>query len=167
MKKRPVAIFQIGIISFFLFADQNLIGPNLTLIAEDFGLSEKKDQYIGGLIPLVFWLFGGTVTLFVGYFTDLTSRKNLFVSVILIGEIPCLLTGFASNYFEFFLMRALTGIGIGGIIPLTYSLLGDFYDSKIGKIKFHRFSYDFCPTQRKILNEGLPPYLAERLAKGY
>ena len=51
--------FQIGIISFFMFADQNLMAPNLTLIAEDFGLAAVKDQYLGGMIPLVFWLFGG------------------------------------------------------------------------------------------------------------
>ena len=127
MNNRIVATIQIGLISFFMFADQNLMGPNLTLIAEDFGLTSVKDQYLGGLIPLVFWLFGGTVTLFIGYCTDLMSRKNLFVLIIFMGEIPCLLSGFADTYAHFFIMRILTGIGIGGIIPLTYSLLGDYY----------------------------------------
>ena len=60
MNKRIIATLQIGLISFFMFADQNLMGPNLTLIAEDFGLVDVKDQYLGGLIPLIFWLFGGT-----------------------------------------------------------------------------------------------------------
>ena len=130
MNNRLVATLQIGLICFFMFADQNLMGPNLTLIAEDFGLAAVKDQYLGGMIPLVFWLFGGIVTLFIGYFTDLVSRKKLFVLIVFIGEIPCLLTGFATTYVEFFIMRALTGIGIGGIIPLTYSLLGDYFSSK-------------------------------------
>ena len=127
MNKRIFVTLQIGLISFFMFADQNLMGPNLTLIAEDFGMTDVKDQYLGGLIPLVFWLLGGTVALFIGYCTDLMSRKNLFVLIVFIGEIPCLLSGFADTYTEFFIMRALTGIGIGGIIPLTYSLLGDYY----------------------------------------
>ena len=127
MNNRIVTTLQIGLISFFMFADQNLMGPNLTLIAEDFGLAAVKDQYLGGMIPLVFWLFGGTVTLFIGYCTDLMSRKNLFALIIFIGEIPCLLSGFADTYTQFFIMRVLTGIGIGGIIPLTYSLLGDYY----------------------------------------
>jgi len=112
-----------------MFADQNLMGPNLTLIAEDFGMSDVKDQYLGGLIPLVFWLLGGAVALFIGYCTDLISRKYLFVLVVIVGEIPCLLSGFADTYIEFFIMRVLTGIGIGGIIPLTYSLLGDLYSA--------------------------------------
>ena len=130
MNKRIFVTFQIGIISFFMFADQNLMGPNLTLIAEEFGMTDVKDQYLGGLIPLVFWLLGGTVTLFIGYCTDLMSRKNLFVLIVFVGEIPCLLSSFADTYSEFFILRALTGIGIGGIIPLTYSILGDLYSTK-------------------------------------
>ena len=129
MNKRIFVTLQIGLISFFMFADQNLMGPNLTLIAEDFGITDMKDQYLGGLIPLVFWILGGSVALFIGYCTDLMSRKNLFTLIVFIGEIPCLLSGFADTYTEFFIMRALTGIGIGGIIPLTYSLLGDLYSA--------------------------------------
>ena len=129
MNKRIFVTLQIGLISFFMFADQNLMGPNLTLIAEDFGMTDVKDQYLGGLIPLVFWLLGGAVALFIGYCTDLISRKYLFVLVVIVGEIPCLLSGFADTYIEFFIMRVLTGIGIGGIIPLTYSLLGDLYSA--------------------------------------
>ena len=54
MNKRTIATIQIALISFFMFADQNLLGPNLTLIAEDFDMVDVKDQYLGGLIPLVF-----------------------------------------------------------------------------------------------------------------
>ena len=129
MNKRIFITLQIGLISFFMFADQNLMGPNLTLIAEDFGITDVKDQYLGGLIPLVLWILGGSVALFIGYCTDLMSRKNLFALIVFLGEIPCLLSGFADTYTEFFIMRALTGIGIGGIIPLTYSLLGDLYSA--------------------------------------
>ena len=129
MNKRFFITLQIGLISFFMFADQNLMGPNLTLIANDFGMTNVKDQYLGGLIPLVFWILGGSVALLIGYYTDLISRKNLFALIVFIGEIPCLLSGFADTYTEFFIMRVLTGIGIGGIIPLTYSLLGDLYSA--------------------------------------
>ncbi|HJM46897.1 MAG TPA: MFS transporter [Candidatus Marinimicrobia bacterium] len=129
MNKRFFITLQIGLISFFMFADQNLMGPNLTLIAEDFDITDVKDQYLGGLIPLVFWILGGSVALLIGYCTDLMSRKYLFALIVFIGEIPCLLSGFADTYTEFFIMRVLTGIGIGGIIPLTYSLLGDLYSA--------------------------------------
>ena len=119
------------ILSFFLFADQNLMAPNLSQIADDFGFNDfEKDIKLGGEISLVFWLIGGFVTLFLGYLTDIVSRKKLLIFVILFGEIPCLLTGFVENYNQFFWLRALTGIGIGGIIPITYSLIADYFPAK-------------------------------------
>jgi len=118
------------LLSFFLFADQNLMGPNLTQIANDFGFNDiQRDVKLGGEISLVFWLIGGFVTLFFGYLTDIVSRKKLLVIAILFGEIPCLLTGYVENYSQFFWLRALTGIGIGAIIPITYSLIGDYFPS--------------------------------------
>lgn len=116
------------ILSFFLFADQNLMGPNLTQIAEYFNFNDvERDVKLGGEISLVFWLIGGFVTLLFGYLTDIVSRKKLLIIAILFGEIPCLLTGFVQTYEQFFWLRALTGIGIGAIIPITYSLIGDYF----------------------------------------
>ena len=40
------------------------------------------------------------------------------------------------------------------------------YDTEEKKVSIHRFQYDFCSTQAKILEHGLPPFLAERLARG-
>jgi len=120
------------ILSFFLFADQNLMGPNLSQIAAEFGFNDlERDVKLGGEISLVFWLIGGFFTLFFGYFTDIASRKKLLIISMLFGEIPCFLTGFVENYQQFFWLRALTGIGIGAIIPITYSLLADYFPSNM------------------------------------
>ena len=71
------------VLSFFLFADQNLMGPNLTQIADDFGFNSiQRDVKLGGEISLVFWLVGGIVTLFFGYLTDIISRKKLLIIAI-------------------------------------------------------------------------------------
>ncbi len=40
------------------------------------------------------------------------------------------------------------------------------YDSAARKIKFYRFPYNIEAAQKKIINAGLPPALAERLAVG-
>ena len=131
-KKDYISLALLFILSFFLFADQNLMGPNLTQIADEFGFNDiERDIKLGGEISLVFWLIGGFVTLFFGYFTDILSRKKLLIISILIGEIPCFLTGFVQTYEQFFWLRALTGIGIGAIIPITYSLLADYFPSNM------------------------------------
>ena len=122
-----ISLSLLFILSFFLFADQNLMGPNLSQIVDDFGFNKiERDFKLGGEISLVFWLIGGFFTLFFGYFTDIVSRKKLLIVSMLFGEIPCFLTGFVETYQQFFWLRALTGIGIGAIIPITYSLLADY-----------------------------------------
>ena len=40
------------------------------------------------------------------------------------------------------------------------------YDSKAKKVMFYRLEYDIEEAQRKILKEGLPSPLAERLSLG-
>jgi len=40
------------------------------------------------------------------------------------------------------------------------------YDTDSGAIALHRVSYDFEVTQKKVLDNNLPSFLAERLAKG-
>ena len=127
-KKDYLSLALLFTLSFFLFADQNLMGPNLSQIADEFGFNDiQRDVKLGGEISLVFWLIGGFFTLFFGYFTDIASRKKLLIISMLFGEIPCFLTGFVETYEQFFWLRALTGIGIGAIIPITYSLLADYF----------------------------------------
>jgi len=131
-KKDYLSLALLFTLSFFLFADQNLMGPNLSQIADEFGFNDiQRDVKLGGEISLVFWLIGGVFTLFFGYFTDIASRKKLLIISMLFGEIPCFLTGFVETYEQFFWLRALTGIGIGAIIPITYSLLADYFPSNM------------------------------------
>lgn len=40
------------------------------------------------------------------------------------------------------------------------------YDAEAATVEFHRFPYDCSTTQKKILANGLPPFLAERLSLG-
>jgi MFS family permease len=56
-------------------------------------------------------------------------RKILFAATIFFGEVPCLMTYFVRTYQQLFWVRALTGISIGGALPLSFSLLGDMFDS--------------------------------------
>lgn len=115
----------------FLFADQNLMAPNLSMIADEFGFNAlEKDQKLGGEISLAFWLCGGIVALLVGMLADRLPRKKLYIVILFIGEIPCMLTYFVETYQHLFWLRTLTGIGIGGAIPIAYSFVGDAFPAK-------------------------------------
>lgn len=54
------------------------------------------------------------VALIVGYLADTRERRALFVGVVLLGEVPCLLTYWVTRYWQLLLLRCLTGISIGG-----------------------------------------------------
>lgn len=46
----------------------------------------------------------------VGWLADRMNRRNLLLYVILFGEVPCLLTYWVTAYWQFFLLRTLTGM---------------------------------------------------------
>ncbi|WP_078124098.1 MFS transporter [Leptospira alexanderi] len=127
-----LAFWMIMGMAFFLFADQNLIAPNLKNIGASFGLNNQKDVdwYIGGIIPILFFILGGAVSVSMGYLSQKYSRKTLILFSVFLGEIPCFLSGFATSYSEFVIYRTLTGFGLGGIFPLLFTVLGDYFSDK-------------------------------------
>lgn len=54
----------------------------------------------------------------------------MFVAAVLIGEAPCLATYWVETYTQLLVLRALTGISVGGVLPLLYSLMGDYFSAE-------------------------------------
>jgi hypothetical protein len=114
--------------TILLFADQNLMSPNLTAIAEDFGFSEEeRDKKLGGQIALAFFVLGAPASFLVGCLADSYNRSRLFAWTVGIGEGACCLTYWTSTYRQLYVCRAITGFSLGGALPLIYSVLGDLF----------------------------------------
>eukprot|EP00190_Bangiopsis_sp_CCMP1999_P005979 CAMPEP_0198726924 /NCGR_PEP_ID=MMETSP1475-20131203/3821_1 /TAXON_ID= ORGANISM="Unidentified sp., Strain CCMP1999" /NCGR_SAMPLE_ID=MMETSP1475 /ASSEMBLY_ACC=CAM_ASM_001111 /LENGTH=469 /DNA_ID=CAMNT_0044488901 /DNA_START=87 /DNA_END=1496 /DNA_ORIENTATION=- len=129
-RKRWVMIGMIALVTALIFADQNLMAPNLTAIAEEFGLTmQQRDWYLGGMLSTLFFLIGAPASVAAGYLTDTRSRKTIFIGVALLGAIPCALTSFVQTPKQLFFTRMFTGASLGGFIPVTFSLLGDLFPS--------------------------------------
>jgi Major Facilitator Superfamily len=127
---RPLySICILAITCILLFADQNLLAPNLTAIAQEFNLTpQERDSKLGGQLALAFFCWGAPVSLLVGYWADVTTRRPLLLaSVVILGESACAMSFFARDFAQLFWCRALTGISLGGSMPLLYSLLGDLF----------------------------------------
>ena len=113
---------------FFLFADQNLLSPNLSAIADDFGFTdEERDEKLGGYIAFGFFVVGGPIALLVGYFADVSNRPMLFGLVVAFGESASFCAFWVKTYPQLFVCRVFTGISIGGATPVIFSMLGDLY----------------------------------------
>lgn len=109
-----------------LYADQMIMSAIIPELAKEFKVTEASLGYVGSAFILV----GAIVSIIFGYSTDKMSRKTLLVMLILIGEIPCILTGvpyFTQDIASFTILRILSGIGLGGIYPITFSLLADYF----------------------------------------
>jgi len=108
--------------------DMNLMAPNLSIIAEEFGMDDdERDVKLGGLIALGFFFVGAPVSFLVGWLADSINRSPLFAATVFVGELGCLGAAFANSYPQLYVCRVLTGISIGGAIPVIYSVLGDLY----------------------------------------
>ena len=115
--------------SFFLMSDL-YITPSIVLdLADEYGVDKGAIGYVGSAFVLV----GAFISIYFGFLTDKYSRKKLLILTVLIGEIPCFLTGIhwvTGTFYGFLAMRILTGIGVGGIYPLTFSLLADYFSDR-------------------------------------
>jgi MFS family permease len=114
------------LMSVFLFADQRIMAAILNNIADEYKVGIDTLGFIGS----AFTVIGAVTSIFFGFYTDRFSRKKLLIAVVLIGEIPCLLTGlqfFTPTLESFIVLRVLTGIGIGGIYPISFSLISDYF----------------------------------------
>lgn len=132
MQRRYLTLLLCGT-AFWLFAEQNLLAPNLSRVADEFGFSaHTKDAKLGGEVSLGFFMVGGACGLVVGWLADrasLISRPKLFAMVVLLGELSCIGTYRSTTYPELLLCRIMTGISIGGASPIMYSVLGDCWPS--------------------------------------
>lgn len=116
--------------TILLFADQNLMSPNLTAIAADFGFSdEERDKKLGGQIALAFFVLGAPASFFIGCLADSYNRSRLFAGTVGIGEGACFLTYWTTTYRQLYICRAITGCSLGGALPLIYSVLGDLFSA--------------------------------------
>ena len=128
-RRRATAIF--SICTILLFADQNLMGPNLTAIAEDFGFDDnERDRKLGGDISLAFFLLGAPASFIVGVLADQSDRSFLFALTVGIGEGACVASFWARTYGQLYICRAVTGFSLGGALPLIYSILGDLFPAE-------------------------------------
>ena len=127
-QRRRKAVFLFSITTILLFADQNLLSPNLSAIATEFGFTdEERDRKLGGHIALAFFILGAPASVLVGLFADQSDRSFLFAWTVGIGEGACFATFWTRTYPQLYICRAITGFSIGGSLPLIYSVLGDLF----------------------------------------
>jgi MFS family permease len=120
-----LSIFVILFVSIFNFMDRSLLAPNFDLIADEFS---KSDSEVG-LISTLFTITAAICTVIFGFLNDRVNRKWLLFGGAIYYSVTSILTGYASSYGLLMFFKILTGIGIGVVLPVSYSIITDMFKS--------------------------------------
>ncbi|MBB5325392.1 MFS family permease [Anoxybacillus tepidamans] len=110
----------------FMYADRNILSPVMGEIGEQWGLNKAQL----GLMSTVFFVAYAMMQIPTGFLADKFGRvKVLVIGYVLFG-ITTFLSGMASSFGMFLLMRALTGLGEGTYYGSQYGISSNITPKK-------------------------------------
>ena len=102
------------------------IGFTVVSIAASFGLSVPQALQTGTLFFL-----GMLVGTFVfGRLADRIGRRNVLIITILLDAVFGIASAFAPDFTWLLVLRFLTGLGVGGTLPVDYAMMAEFLPPK-------------------------------------
>jgi translation initiation factor 4G len=125
--------FLLSLAFFFIWTPQNLLAPNLTQAAFDFGYEDKnaRDLYFGSYPALASSVLSLPVSAGIGIASDVVSSRRILISVTtLVGGLAAIWTSIARTYPELVLSRFIGGSAMSGSVPVVFSLLSDWFDDE-------------------------------------
>ncbi|MHA1452672.1 MAG: MFS transporter, partial [Promethearchaeota archaeon] len=97
--------------------------PNYNLIMLEFSKSASEV----GLISTLFMITAAICTVIFGILNDRINRKWLLFGGSIYYSITSILVGYAPSYELLMLFKILTGVGIGVVLPVSYSIITDMF----------------------------------------
>ena len=118
---------------FFIWSPQNLLAPNLTQAAYDFGYhdTQQRDLKLGSNLALATSILSLPFSALIGFASDVVSSRRVLISITtIVGGMAAIGTGMSSNYAQLILARFICGACMSGSVPVVFSLLSDWFDDK-------------------------------------
>jgi MFS family permease len=110
-------------INFLNYMDRWVASAAAPLIQKEFHLTDA----LIGLLASAFLLVYAFAALPFGYWADRGVRKTVVGVGVAIWSVATLFTGFAQNFFQLFVSRAVLGIGEASYYPAGTSLMSDYF----------------------------------------
>lgn len=124
--KMTFGIFLFVII--FNWADQNIFSPKLDALITDFGFDPSQTTPLS-IVASLFMVTSGIGMVIFGILADRHKRKWISVTAAFFYGCCTLITSFSPSgiegYWFLFIVRLLSGFGLGAIVPAIFSMIGD------------------------------------------
>ncbi len=113
----------IGTAWLFDAADVALLSFIMPLIKQEWSLSASQIGLVGS-ITTVGMMIGAFLF---GYLADRFGKKNIMMVTLLVFSISNLLLALTTDVNQFLLIRFITGIGLGGELPVASTIIADSF----------------------------------------
>ena len=114
-------IILVMLLLFVSIACANMLIPSYSVIQIEFNIPEALIA-----IPDSFFLLtSATFALIWGYYTDKIDRTKVIIAGAFSWTFGMILTGFSTNFEILLISRMTSGIGLGCVIPVGYSIISD------------------------------------------
>lgn len=125
-KKGRKLLLVIGTAWLFDAMDVALLSFIMPLIKTEWNLTPAQVGYVSSVTSLGM-VFG---SLLFGYLADKFGRKNVMIVTLIVFSVGNLLLAFTKDVNQFMLVRFITGMGLGGELPVAATMLADNFKGK-------------------------------------
>jgi predicted MFS family arabinose efflux permease len=122
-ERREQLLWLLAATTFLIFFQAYMIAPLIPRLATVFDVSV---QTMGLAVP-AYLIAYGTATIFFGPLSDRWGRRPVMIAALAAFVLLTALTRFAHTFFQLTMLRLVTGLGAGGIVPLALALIGDLF----------------------------------------
>lgn len=116
---RPV-FFGLLLGMFVASISQMIVGPAIPIIVADLG---GMDHY--SWVATAAMLASAVIVPIIGKLSDLYGRRSFYLSGLVIFAIGGIVCGIAENFWVLVAGRAIQGMGMGTLMPLSQTIIGD------------------------------------------
>ena len=118
------AVLILSLIYAVAYVDRQILSLLVAPIRADLAISDTAFSLLHGLSFAVFYaLFGIPI----GWWVDRGNRPRILAAGIALWSLFTCLCGTSRSFLQLFLFRMGVGVGEATVVPVTYSLLGDYF----------------------------------------
>lgn len=116
------------IVALLNYMDRQMLSTMQEAMKADIAELNRAEAF-GALMAVFLWIYG-LVSPFAGIVADRVSRKRLVIGSLFVWSGVTWLMGYATNFQELYMLRALMGISEALYIPSALSLIADWHEGR-------------------------------------